>query len=772
MDLKNLLNENISRQQDQEEESRVVQETQIKNEEAAPTNTSPSQTPKPAVPSVMLNSNEFYLKQQLPGGGNSVNSSNLSNMSNLAFIQPFQQQQPFRHFVPFHQPVETGSRSSIRTEWNRGPNITANGGTTSKQQFEQYSANPPYKSTEKGSRNGHPQGNETPSTSDSSSRQASRQTSQPASPPPPYETLIALRTIDRFKSGEIRNELAIKEVTDGFEFPDNPILLTADAYESQQGWSSTWKPEQLEKLHPELFIRDQKLNKDFKRTMRDFKRHADSNPSEEEIWYAKDIPLMHQLSCLNSKKNRNCMGCSTYWKCVQGIAEEFKPWGNNDLLHFEPEHSETFLGYVGMNGSYEPQQIEMLACDTVNTLFYADDPNAVAIWGLISPNELHKLSEEDGLGVTTFEQKNFIDPTYLEKKVKVVYGVQKLGQTVVIPSGWVHWVIRAGRGLSFSASWNMLRLAHICDARRAVEFNRTLSMFKPINISSLVISAAYQKLDELECVESLQEKGEVCNFLVKALPIVKTLVLEEILGEPVHLTATVVLGYDLIVEKFATESRRSSDLPAILANELSQVIDLPFAALDTDITEEDEDVQFSCNTCKYILFNTRRSCHTCKGYDLCEPCYAKFGKRHNHKMKRHRKSTVQSLLDLVENIRQALHDHEVEEQKEAAKPQSRKRERKELNRGGGGEDNNNDPQENYDEEIIECICGNNKDLGFMISCEKCYAWLHGKCVGISKRNEPEVYYCPRCVKKPTVINAKLSPKDFSPEEKLKEYNLV
>jgi hypothetical protein len=35
----------------------------------------------------------------------------------------------------------------------------------------------------------------------------------------------------------------------------------------------------------------------------------------------------------------------------------------------------------------------------------------------------------------------------------------------------------------------------------------------------------------------------------------------------------------------------------------------------------------------------------------------------------------------------------------------------------------------------------------MISCEKCFAWLHGKCVGISKRNEPDEYYCPRCVKK-------------------------
>lgn len=60
----------------------------------------------------------------------------------------------------------------------------------------------------------------------------------------------------------------------------------------------------------------------------------------------------------------------------------------------------------------------------------------------------------------------------------------------------------------------------------------------------------------------------------------------------------------------------------------------------------------------------------------------------------------------------------------------------------------------------------------MVSCDKCLAWLHGKCVGISKRNEPEVYYCPRCAKKSAAVNAKLNPKSFSPEEKLREYKLV
>ncbi len=78
---------------------------------------------------------------------------------------------------------------------------------------------------------------------------------------------------------------------------------------------------------------------------------------------------MHNITCLSSKKNRNCMGCSSYWKSIQVIPlEEVKPWGTGDLLHYEPEHSETFLGYISMNGSYTGQRREMLSCDAFNTM--------------------------------------------------------------------------------------------------------------------------------------------------------------------------------------------------------------------------------------------------------------------------------------------------------------------------------------------------------------------------------------------------------------------
>jgi len=779
MDLKNLLNDGMSQRQEQDaDESRTMDVQTVKSEEGS-TNTTPpiSQSPKGvpiAAPTQVppnFNYNYEYHNILKPGG---TSPASLPHGMNLPFMQP--QQPQMRNYIPFQQPMDSNARAPIRGgDWNnRSPPITANGAAPTKQ-FDQYQGTAQqFKSPDKTPRNGHPSGNETlPAQVDANNRLPGRVNSAPLN----YEPLIALSTIQRYKSGDIKHSTEVQFKDNGetlsTEFPEHPFLVTSDAYDAPSGWNALWKFDQLEKNYPELYIRDQKAGRDYKRSVRDFKRHVDNLPSEDDIWLA-DIPLMHQVSCVNSKKNRHCLGCSPYWKSVQAIQEELKPWGTYDLLRFEPEHSETFTGHIAMNGSFTPQTREMLACDYVNTMFYADDPSGVAIWGLISPTEQSKLTEEDALGFTYFDSKAFIDPTFLEKKIKVQYAIQKVGQTIVIPSGWTYWVVRTGRGLSFSASWNILRLKHISDARHAVEVNRSLGIMKPLNIGSLLVQAGYQKLDELDSVESAYDKQQVCFFLLKILPILKTLVLEEVLCEPLHLSAMVVLSYDLIVEKLATEGRKSSDLSPALVNELAQVIELPLAALDTDVNDDDEEAQFNCNVCKYILFNTRRSCQQCKTYDLCEPCYSKHGRKHIHKMKRHRKISVQTLLELVDNVRNTLAEHEHDDRKiEKPPPQSRKRDRRELkDESSGAQMAPAGDLDNYDEEVIECICGNNKDLGFMISCEKCYAWLHGKCVGISKRNEPEVYYCPRCLKKPVVVSAKLSPKDISPEEKLREYNLM
>jgi len=601
----------------------------------------------------------------------------------------------------------------------------------------------------------------------------------------------ALRTLERFKNGEIKSEVAVKAASllNETDFPEEPTLINTDVYESKQDWQNTWKPENLEKIYPEVYIKDLKSFKDVKGSMHDFRKHVESlnNTTSDEIWFAKDIPIMHNSSCINSKKNKHCMGCSSYWKTVQSITEPLRPWGNDDVLRFETEHSETFLGYVSMNGSFIGQQIEMLACDAVNTFYHADDPNAVAIWGFIAPTDVFKLTEEDSLGVQFFDHKGFIDPSFVEKKVKVRYAIQKPQQTIIVPSGWVHFVVRVGRGLSFSGSWNILRLAHLGDARRSLEFNRSIGVYKPLNISSLVVSAAYAKLDEAEASEP-QDRSSAIHFLAKLFPILKVQALEEILGERLTLSSLVILSYAGIVEKLRKNGRKN--LPPSVQNELEQVRGahvLP--AWESNAAEEEEDIKISCSLCKFIIFNSRRTCTFCKGYDLCEPCFGTVGNLHQHKMKKIRKMPVQSLLDLIESMRGILEDSQFTEphgkkRKETSPVTREKRESDDDDmketfemfadgggggpgtRSGGGHSNYNE------EEVINCICGNNKDLGFMISCEKCLAWLHGKCVGISKRNEPEIYYCPRCVKKSQATSAKLNPKSFSPEEKLREYKLV
>ena len=54
-----------------------------------------------------------------------------------------------------------------------------------------------------------------------------------------------------------------------------------------------------------------------------------------------------------------------------------------------------------------------------------------------------------------------------------------------------------------------------------------------------------------------------------------------------------------------------------------------------------------------------------------------------------------------------------------------------------------------DSGIIRCVCTLEADDGFTIQCERCYAWLHGSCVGFTPEEEergalPEVYICPLC----------------------------
>ncbi|KAJ1910226.1 hypothetical protein IWQ60_010767, partial [Tieghemiomyces parasiticus] len=59
------------------------------------------------------------------------------------------------------------------------------------------------------------------------------------------------------------------------------------------------------------------------------------------------------------------------------------------------------------------------------------------------------------------------------------------------------------------------------------------------------------------------------------------------------------------------------------------------------------------------------------------------------------------------------------------------------------------PADPHAEDIINCICDTPyyDDTLFMISCDRCKQWFHGRCVNIAPGSDPESWFCPRCRRK-------------------------
>ncbi|RUS13318.1 hypothetical protein BC937DRAFT_95508 [Endogone sp. FLAS-F59071] len=56
-------------------------------------------------------------------------------------------------------------------------------------------------------------------------------------------------------------------------------------------------------------------------------------------------------------------------------------------------------------------------------------------------------------------------------------------------------------------------------------------------------------------------------------------------------------------------------------------------------------------------------------------------------------------------------------------------------------------------EEINCVCSDQPhvdDGGFMVACDNCEVWFHGRCVGVTAIAEDEKWFCPRCKTKGTV----------------------
>ncbi|XP_054732876.1 platelet binding protein GspB [Anastrepha obliqua] len=62
-----------------------------------------------------------------------------------------------------------------------------------------------------------------------------------------------------------------------------------------------------------------------------------------------------------------------------------------------------------------------------------------------------------------------------------------------------------------------------------------------------------------------------------------------------------------------------------------------------------------------------------------------------------------------------------------------------------GEETETAPEaEAEDDSVTRCICDLTHDDGYMICCDKCFAWQHVDCMGIDRQNIPDEYQCEVC----------------------------
>ncbi|KAK0389183.1 hypothetical protein NLU13_2758 [Sarocladium strictum] len=59
---------------------------------------------------------------------------------------------------------------------------------------------------------------------------------------------------------------------------------------------------------------------------------------------------------------------------------------------------------------------------------------------------------------------------------------------------------------------------------------------------------------------------------------------------------------------------------------------------------------------------------------------------------------------------------------------------------------------------VRCICHRNRtdeSDGYMMQCESCEMWLHGRCINVTRRTIPSVYICPFCSQTPNMRGGRL-----------------
>ena len=55
------------------------------------------------------------------------------------------------------------------------------------------------------------------------------------------------------------------------------------------------------------------------------------------------------------------------------------------------------------------------------------------------------------------------------------------------------------------------------------------------------------------------------------------------------------------------------------------------------------------------------------------------------------------------------------------------------------------------QELIRCVCDQDKDEGVMVQCEQCMTWQHTSCLGLSEKDLPDQHICSECSDPPACI---------------------
>ena len=80
-------------------------------------------------------------------------------------------------------------------------------------------------------------------------------------------------------------------------------------------------------------------------------------------------------------------------------------------------------------------------------------------------------------------------------------------------------------------------------------------------------------------------------------------------------------------------------------------------------------------------------------------------------------------------------------------------------------------QKKKEEEHLYCLCRKPDDGDFMVGCDFCNEWYHGKCVGVSRKQAADIkrYSCPKCQpKQPIVYVQQRQDDDYSQGEEEEE----